>query len=819
MPYFKNIFFYIFLISLSSFLSIKSVNGQGQMIFTENPVIDVRNSLFKQYTIADMDLNSLYTGVISNNKLEIKVNTQVEQFILQPTQLLSSDYTLVIAGEGGKRMYSDRSVKTFMGWTLDGRTSIVLTIDKDFFVAMIQRNEHYSFIEQLNADGKFTNAGDLVYYNAGDFINDGTHTCGVTELQDKSEKYDSPLEKRTNACGVLEMAIASDHTMYDKYGSETNVENHNISVMNNVAFNYRHEFTDNIEIQIVTQYVSTTYNDDPLSPNTTSTDISTVLDAFSAWGEGGGFGATTYDDGEMWSNRDFDGSTIGLAWVGAVCTGYRYHVLQDFSSDADLLRVMTAHEMGHNFNAGHDSGSGYIMSPSVGYTNTWSSASVTSISNYINIVSCLADCSGAQYAQFVWSPTALCNSGTVHFKDKSINSKARTWSFPSGSPNTSTAQQPDISYSSVGNYQASLTTGNGFSTRTVLNVVVVGTEPNFNTNNCALPTGNPGDLGPRLFSLADLNNPSGNAITDGSIYMNFVCSDFASLKEDSTYNFKVTVGNCSTPLFESFEVYIDYNNDGDFLDSGEKVYDYGGGGICGTPTASFTTPASVPVKNTILRLRVISDNYQNAITGPCYNPIEGQVEDYGVIFQDMTILPLELISFTGKNNGNGNQLEWKTAHEKEINNFEIQRSSVGKEFKSIGQVYGLNGSSQFNKYSYTDQTPPAGGAYYRLKINESGGSYAYSNLVYIGGKKHFYLMAIYDQGKTSLDLNITGITPDHYTIAVYSVDGRQMLNDNLNLTTGQQTLSYPMGAIRPGVYILSVHNESGDQQIQKIIVN
>lgn len=59
--------------------------------------------------------------------------------------------------------------------------------------------------------------------------------------------------------------------------------------------------------------------------------------------------------GQFWTNRDFDGSTVGLAYVGTVgVTGYKYHILQDFTSDPTSLRVMTAHEMGHNFGAGHD---------------------------------------------------------------------------------------------------------------------------------------------------------------------------------------------------------------------------------------------------------------------------------------------------------------------------------------------------------------------------------------------------------------------------------------------------------------------------------
>jgi len=363
-----------------------------------------------------------------------------------------------------------------------------------------------------------------------------------------------------------------------------------------------------------------------------------------------------------------------------------------------------------------------------------------------------------------------------------------------------------------------VTTGNGLSTKTVQNAVIVGTEPNLNTNGCALPSGTPGSLGPRLFTLENLYNPSGNASTDGSRYMNFVCSDFATLKENTTYNFSITVGDCGNNKFESFEVYIDYNNDGDFLDSGEKVYDYGNGGVCGTWTKSFTTPATVPVKNTILRMRVISDEYTNDITGPCYNPIEGQTEDYGVIFQEMIILPLDLISFTGHNESNTNILNWKTAHEDRISDFEVQRSVDGKNFYTIGTVVSALSTREFNSYTFRDGAAQSSGAYYRLKINEQGGSYAYSQLIYIGSKHNFEVTANYNRNSSNLDLNITSKVPDNYLISVFSVDGKEILFDRVQIPTGEQKLSYPMGGIIPGLYILKIGNENGSDILQKILI-
>ena len=61
-------------------------------------------------------------------------------------------------------------------------------------------------------------------------------------------------------------------------------------------------------------------------------------------------------------------------------------------------------------------------------------------------------------------------------------------------------------------------------------------------------------------------------------------------------------------------------------------------------------------------------------------------------FTGCILLPLNLLSFTGKNNGGYNFLEWQTSG---INNdyFEIERSNDSRNFKAIGTVNGFANSA------------------------------------------------------------------------------------------------------------------------------
>ena len=57
----------------------------------------------------------------------------------------------------------------------------------------------------------------------------------------------------------------------------------------------------------------------------------------------------------MWTGKDFDGFTIGIAWgSGFDCPtqGFGYGISQNFPQVPQKFGL-TAHEIGHNFGAGH----------------------------------------------------------------------------------------------------------------------------------------------------------------------------------------------------------------------------------------------------------------------------------------------------------------------------------------------------------------------------------------------------------------------------------------------------------------------------------
>ncbi len=94
-------------------------------------------------------------------------------------------------------------------------------------------------------------------------------------------------------------------------------------------------------------------------------------------------------------------------------------------------------------------------------------------------------------------------------------------------------------------------------------------------------------------------------------------------------------------------------------------------------------------------------------------------------------MPVELISFTAIAEKDKVLLQWRT--ETEVNNygFDVERSVDGNYWDKIAFIQGYGNSNAPKNYSFSDNYPPFGKIYYRLKQVDNDGKFEYSNLVNI----------------------------------------------------------------------------------------
>ena len=222
-------------------------------------------------------------------------------------------------------------------------------------------------------------------------------------------------------------------------------------------------------------------------------------------------------------------------------------------------------------------------------------------------------------------PRKFCSGGTVTYTDASLLSPTSwAWSFPGGTPSSSTAQNPVVTYNTPGTYSVTLTATNANgpgTTMTKTGYITVFTAPAAACTHTR--TGNPNTIGIVNVTLNTINNSTTNS---GPAMNDYTCSQITALQASTQYAISV-----QTPTTQDqwLRMYIDYNNNGLFTDAGELVFAPADGH--GTLSGTITTPAS-PLQNTLLRMRVISDYYDYVEPGPCTNVGYGESEDYGIYF-------------------------------------------------------------------------------------------------------------------------------------------------------------------------------------------
>ncbi|MBO7433789.1 MAG: T9SS type A sorting domain-containing protein [Salinivirgaceae bacterium] len=122
-------------------------------------------------------------------------------------------------------------------------------------------------------------------------------------------------------------------------------------------------------------------------------------------------------------------------------------------------------------------------------------------------------------------------------------------------------------------------------------------------------------------------------------------------------------------------------------------------------------------------------------------------------------LPVEIASFTGRQNGNAVVLEWTTMSEKENDFFEIERSIDGINFVTIGFVQGAGNSTDKLVYSFADNAPEQGIAYYRLSQVDYDGTRSFADKVislsYING--NIKLAVVPNPTRGMFKVSITGV--------------------------------------------------------------
>lgn len=244
-------------------------------------------------------------------------------------------------------------------------------------IAPLLDSNALNYQESLLAD---TNAGTSLIINVEDIESTGTcalhdDMSNVSQFNDQSsfdyDTYVDELSDMLDAEAGMEIPISlyADVEFVDSSDDATADMLSLLNVVDGI-------FSEQIGVQLLLTDATELSDNGPL----TSKDPVSLIVAFR------NEGLPNPGVSHLFTNKNLQGSTVGIAYVGSLCRESSVGLTQKFGSKTSLI---FAHELGHNFGAPHDNQSGsacsatpsgFVMNPNInGGSSTFSSCSIATM--------------------------------------------------------------------------------------------------------------------------------------------------------------------------------------------------------------------------------------------------------------------------------------------------------------------------------------------------------------------------------------------------------------------------------------------------------
>jgi hypothetical protein len=175
------------------------------------------------------------------------------------------------------------------------------------------------------------------------------------------------------------------------------------------------------------------------------------------------------------------------------------------------------------------------------------------------------------------------------------------------------------------------------------------------------------------------------------------------------------------------------------------------------------------------------------------------------------VLPVELTAFGAKRSGAAVTCSWSTASEKNSAHFIVERSLNGETFQALGKVAGQGTSTAAHSYSWRDEQPAAGTAYYRLRQVDTDGTTAFSPVVAVAGgaAAPATISVVPNPSSGHFELWTNFGTATQAQGVVMNALGKPVLTLREQLPAGPAQLSLDLSAQPAGVYVLRLQGPDG----------
>lgn len=184
------------------------------------------------------------------------------------------------------------------------------------------------------------------------------------------------------------------------------------------------------------------------------------------------------------------------------------------------------------------------------------------------------------------------------------------------------------------------------------------------------------------------------------------------------------------------------------------------------------------------------------------------------------ILQRNLFDFTAVAKKNIVVLKWKVLQNSIISHFDIERSTDGLHFTSVGYVNAYPDQPENASYSLIDTLINQSNYYYRVRLNEKGALKRYSQVIRISPLQFngSYLKVHPNPSTGYFQLQVISMLRKQVLFTIYDQGGKAVFTDRKIVEQGQNLLLFDaLTDKQPGIYQI-VMSSGGEISSQKIVL-
>ena len=196
---------------------------------------------------------------------------------------------------------------------------------------------------------------------------------------------------------------------------------------------------------------------------------------------------------------------------------------------------------------------------------------------------------------------------------------------------------------------------------------------------------------------------------------------------------------------------------------------------------------------------------------------------FRIVFTTLNAAPLP-VTFTSlkawQQNGNNIAVQWNVENQLNINQYEIEKSTDGKNFSVIGITKAIDNNAGSETYNWIDPTGNNGNNFYRIESTGVNGTAQYSQTAEVNIGSIMAGILIYPNPVLEgiVDVQLNNMPKGKYALRIVGTNGQVLATEDMEHNGGNATTTIIIkNYLAGGLYNLEVVNPDNSKSITTFI--